>query len=331
MIGHITLSEPSQNSNLPDFIVKWVDVGVFVVNKNMEIMLWNGFMSNHSGCSADTVIGKNLFECFPDLPKTWLSKKIQGVFLLKNFAFTSWEQRPYLFRFPHNRPITGSIDYMFQNCTFMPVKSETGEVDSVCITLFDATDIGISQSNLQTAMKCLRESSNRDGLTGIYNRRYLEQQLSVEYSRCKRYGTTLSFIIFDLDHFKKVNDNFGHLAGDKVLCDVSQRISGLLRTVDVFGRYGGEEFGIILPDTPQEGALTLAERLRQAIAEEPVTYKGTIIPVTISIGVAGFQLETPDYEHLIHWADLALYYGKENGRNRVTCYSPDLESKNSAG
>lgn len=327
MIGHITLSEPSQPPNLPDFIVKWVDVGVFVVNKNMEVTLWNNFMSNHSGFSAETVIGKNLFECFPELPKIWLSKKIQGVFLLKNFAFTSWEQRPYLFRFPHNRPITGNIDYMFQNCTFMPVKSETGEVDSVCITLFDVTDTGISQSNLKVAMQCLSESSNRDGLTGIYNRRYLEQQLSVEFARCKRYGDSLSFVIFDLDHFKKVNDNYGHLAGDKVLCDVSQRISKLLRTDDVLGRYGGEEFCIILPETPKDGALILAERLRQTIAQEPVTYKETTITVTVSIGVTGFELDTPNYEHLIHCADLALYYGKENGRNRVTCYTPDLELK----
>jgi len=284
-------------------------------------------MSNHSGHSADTVIGKNLFECFPELPKTWLSKKIQGVFLLKNFAFTSWEQRPYLFRFPHNRPITGEIDYMYQNCTFMPVKGEAGEIDSVCITLFDATDIGISQTDLKEAMKCLSESSNRDGLTGIYNRRYLEQRLSAEFDRCRRYKNQFSFVIFDLDHFKKVNDNYGHLAGDEVLCVVSQRINSLLRTVDVLGRYGGEEFGIILPATPMEGALILAERLRQAIAQAPVTYKEITIPVTVSIGISEFEMEAPNYEHLIHCADLALYYGKENGRNRVTCYTPELESK----
>lgn len=321
-----TLSESPQNIHLPDFIVKWVDVGIFVVDREMNITLWNNFMANHSGHSADTVIGKNLFECFPELPKAWLGKKIQSVFILKNFAFTSWEQRPYLFRFPHNRPITGGVDFMYQNCTFMPVKNETGEVESVCTTLFDVTDMGISQTELRSAMERLSESSNRDGLTGIYNRRYLEQRLATEFDRSKRYGGHFSFMLFDLDHFKKVNDTYGHLAGDAVLCAISQRINSLLRTVDVLGRYGGEEFGVILPSVNLEGAIVVAEKLKQIVAQTPVIFKETAIPITVSIGVTEFKTETPNYEHLIHYADIALYFGKENGRNRVTCYTDELES-----
>lgn len=324
------MSESPQNIHLPDFIIKWVDVGIFVVNREMKIILWNNFMANYSGHSTDTVVGKNLFECFPELPKAWLAKKIQSVFILKNFAFTSWEQRPYLFRFPHNRPITGCADFMYQNCTFMPVKDETGEVDSVCITLFDATDTGVSQTELKNAMERLSESSNRDGLTGIYNRRYLEQHLATEFDRSRRYGSHFSFMLFDLDHFKKVNDTYGHLAGDTVLCTVSQRINSLLRTVDVLGRYGGEEFGVILPSTNLEGAVVLAEKLKEIVAQAPVIYKETAIPLTVSIGVTEFTAETPNYEHLIHCSDLALYYSKENGRNRVTCYTSDLLAKNSA-
>ena len=321
------MSESTQNIHLPDFIVKWVDVGIFVVDREMNITLWNNFMANHSGRSAETVIGRNLFECFPELSKPWLGKKIQSVFLLKNFAFTSWEQRPYLFRFPHNRPITGGVDFMYQNCTFMPVKNETGEVGSVCVTLFDATDTGISQTGLRNAMERLSESSNRDGLTGIYNRRYLEQRLATEFDCSKRYEGHFSFMLFDLDHFKKVNDTYGHLAGDAVLCAISQRIGGLLRTVDILGRYGGEEFGVILPSTSLEGAVVAAEKLKQVVARTPVMYKETAIPVTVSIGVAEFKAETPNYEHLIHCADIALYFSKGNGRNRVTCYTDELESE----
>ena len=321
------MSESTQNIHLSDFIVKWVDVGIFVVDREMNITLWNNFMANHSGRSAETVIGRNLFECFPELSKPWLGKKIQSVFLLKNFAFTSWEQRPYLFRFPHNRPITGGVDFMYQNCTFMPVKNETGEVGSVCVTLFDATDTGISQTGLRNAMERLSESSNRDGLTGIYNRRYLEQRLATEFDCSKRYEGHFSFMLFDLDHFKKVNDTYGHLAGDAVLCAISQRIGGLLRTVDILGRYGGEEFGVILPSTSLEGAVVAAEKLKQVVARTPVMYKETAIPVTVSIGVAEFKAETPNYEHLIHCADIALYFSKGNGRNRVTCYTDELESE----
>ena len=293
----------------------------------MEVTLWNNFMANHSGRSAEDVIGKNLFESFPELPKPWLSKKIEGVFLLKNLAFTSWEQRPYLFLFSHNRPITGEISHMYQNFTFMPVKNETGEIDSVYITLFEMTDTAILQTELKNAFDSLSEISNRDGLTGMYNRRYLEQRLSMEFDRCRRYTGEFSFLIFDLDHFKKVNDTYGHLAGDEVLCAVSKRIHSLLRTVDVLGRYGGEEFGIILPSTSLEGALVVAEKLRQVVAQTPIMFKDIAIPVTTSIGVAEFKPDMANYEHLIHCADLALYYGKENGRNRVTSYSPELESK----
>ncbi len=308
--------------NLPDFIVEWIDVGILVVNRNMEITLWNHFMARHSERHADEVIGKNLFSCFPDLPETWLAKKIQSVFLLKNFAFTSWEQRPYLFRFPHNRPITGGCEFMFQNCTFLPVKNESGEVESVCITLMDATDIAFSQTLLKEALETLGESSNRDGLTGIYNRRYLEKHIAIEFDRAKRYGEPFSFILFDLDHFKKVNDGYGHLGGDEVLRSVAERVGSMLRTTDTFGRYGGEEFGIILPSTSLEDSCFLAERVRQTIEQAPVDFQDTQIKVSISMGVSAFKMDQSSYKQLIDEADQALYASKEAGRNRVTCHPP---------
>lgn len=320
------MTNSEQNVHLPDFIVKWVDVGIFVVNRDMQVSLWNNFMTNHSGLAASEVIGKNLFECFPELPKTWLSKKIQSVFILKNFAFTSWEQRPYLFRFPHNRPITGGVEHMYQNCTFLPVKNVQGEVESVCVTLFDATDVAISQILLKQALVSLSESNNRDGLTGIFNRRYLEQRLSTEFDRVKRYGGEFSFIMFDLDYFKKVNDTYGHLGGDEVLCSVANEVSKLLRTSDIVGRYGGEEFGIILPATELEGARVFAERLRQSIAEAPVAYKDSSIAVSVSMGLIQYSSATPTYESMINGADMALYASKKGGRNRVTCYAPEMEA-----
>ena len=287
-------------------------------------------MANHSGHTAEEVIGRDLFECFPELPKIWLAKKIKSVIILKNFAFTSWEQRPYLFRFPHNRPITGGVDHMFQNCTFLPVKNERGEVDSICVTLFDATDIAMSQSELKAALDSLSESSNRDGLTGVFNRRYLEQHLASEFNRVKRYGGEFSFILFDLDYFKKVNDTYGHLGGDEVLCAISKLVSHMLRSNDILGRYGGEEFGIILPATHMEDAFKLADRLRDAISKSPVLFNGISIHVSISVGISTYEPETPNYEHLISCSDMALYASKDSGRNRVTCYSSDMATLESS-
>jgi signal transduction histidine kinase len=132
-----------------------MEVGAFAVDAEMRIVLWNRFMAIHSGKHSEDLIGNNLFESFPELPQKWLEKKIKNVFLLKNYAFTSWEQRPYLFRFHHNRPITGGVDTMQQNCTFLPVKNAQEEVEYVCITLFDLTDTAIFQNKLNQVIETL--------------------------------------------------------------------------------------------------------------------------------------------------------------------------------
>ena len=319
------MSDSTPSFNLAETVVKWVDVGIFVVNKNFEVQLWNNFMAHHSGRLSQDVIGKNLFEAFPDLPQPWFTKKINTVFLLNNFSFVSWENRPFLFRFAHNRPITGGVDHMYQNCMLLPLKAEQGKPEAVCVMVFDATDTAIAQNLLKQALETISEISNRDGLTGIYNRRYLENRLSSEYDRTRRYGGTFSMILFDLDFFKKVNDTYGHLAGDKVLVEISARVRDMLRSSDVIGRYGGEEFVLILPETPLEGARQIAERLREAVALAPVIFDTTPIRVTISMGVTEYQADMDDYATLTHQSDVALYASKGAGRNCVTCYTPDLE------
>ncbi len=319
------MSDSAPSFNLAETVVKWVDVGIFVLNKNFEVQLWNNFMAHHSGRLTEDVVGKNLFEAFPDLPKPWFTKKVNTVFLLNNFAFISWENRPYLFRFAHNRPITGGADHMYQNCMLLPLKAEQGKPEAVCVMVFDATDTAIAQNLLKQALETISEISNRDGLTGIYNRRYLENRLSSEFDRTRRYGGTFSMILFDLDFFKKVNDTYGHLAGDKVLVEIAARVRDKLRSSDVIGRYGGEEFVLILPETPLDGARQFAERLREAVALEPVIFDDTPIRVTISMGVTEHHAGMPGYATLTHQSDIALYASKAAGRNCVTCYAPELE------
>ncbi len=304
------------------FIVDRVNVGIIVVDKEMEVLLWNHFMAVNSGREAHEVLGNNLFDSFSGLPEKWLRKKINSVFILKNFAFTGWEQRSYLFQFRHNRPVTGSTDFMMQNCTFLPIMGANGEVQAVCITVFDVTDISIYQNQLKDAMAKLEDMSIRDGLTEIYNRRYIETQLAAEFDRCRRYDGTMSAILFDLDHFKNVNDTYGHLAGDEVLRQVSKTLVDVLRTSDVAGRYGGEEFTVILPNTSLEGGMKSAERIRSAIEKLHIVFEGQHIPVTVSIGVTEFRKETKSHEAMLQEADTALYICKENGRNQSRAYDP---------
>lgn len=306
------------------FIVNRVNVGIFTVNKFMQVTLWNKFMEIHCGRRAEEIIGKDLFACFPDLPKMWLKKKIKSVFVLRNFSFTSWEQRPYLFKFQHNRPITGGVEFMYQNCAFLPVKNPQGIVESVCITLFDVTDACISQNELQNAKASLKEMSTKDALTGIFNRGYLEDELIKEFKRIRRYGGELSLVIFDIDFFKKINDSHGHLAGDEVLKSIARQTMQIVRSSDIAGRYGGEEFAIILPGVNINGAFSLGERLRKQIAERPVSFNGGPVSATISVGISEINAITSSHEQLIKEADTALYYSKRHGRNRVTQYSAQL-------
>jgi diguanylate cyclase (GGDEF)-like protein len=298
-----------------DFILDRIDVGVFIVDTKLVVQSWNQFMSAHSGKSAADVIGKTLPELFPELSVRWFQKKIDSVVILKNRAFTSWRQRPYLFAFNHNRPVTGGVEYMYQNCTLIPIKNSSGEVTSVCITIQDATDEGMSHLILQQTMSRLEVSSRTDGLTMLANRMHWESCLLQECKRASRYGAITSLIMFDLDHFKNINDTYGHLAGDEVLRAVAAILQQTIRETDIAGRYGGEEFAVIATDTPVDRAMLLAERIRAAIEGLNVIYDDQRIPVTVSLGVAGYTAEMDSHEALISCADDALYKAKHNGRN----------------
>lgn len=316
----------SPTPELLDFIVDRINVGVLILNENMEIQLWNKFMAANSGKNADDVLGKNLFDLFPELPQRWLSKKVSSVFMLKNFAFTSWEQRPYLFQFQHNRPVTGGMEHMCQDLTLMPVKNAAGEVESICIIVFDVTDTAIYQTMHKAAMTKLEMVSRVDGLTQLFNRSHWQSRLAEEFSRAARYGTPLSLIMFDLDHFKSINDTYGHLGGDAVLIQVARIVREAVRENDIPGRYGGEEFGVILVNTPKDGAMIVAERIRATIDSSPVSFEDGEIPASASLGVTTLLDGVTDSEELIADADAALYYGKENGRNQVTHFS-DIQDK----
>ncbi|MBB5017658.1 diguanylate cyclase (GGDEF)-like protein [Chitinivorax tropicus] len=309
---------PGQLLELNPPIVEHIEVGIFVVNSAFEVQLWNQFMVRHSGKTAEEVLSHNLFDLFPELPQKWLEKKLRSVFLLKHFSFVSWEQRPYLFKFPHNRPITGGVDFMQQSCTFMPLRGEQGQIENICALLYDMTDVAIYQRQLQQALHQLEETNNRDALTGVFNRRYTMQRLLNEAERAQRYHSPLSVLMFDLDHFKQINDTLGHLAGDEVLRVCSRHVVQLLRESDILGRFGGEEFLIILPQTDLDGVKLLGDRLRHAIEQLDVLIEDKTIQITASFGGACLMEGMQDIEDLIQVADLALYQSKHAGRNRVT-------------
>ncbi len=173
---------------------------------------------------------------------------------------------------------------------------------------------------LLEANKKLRELAYRDGLTGLYNHRYFQEILEREIKRARRYKKPLSLLMIDIDHFKKINDTYGHLHGDEVLKRLAQIFSESIRACDYAARYGGEEFSIILPETPLNGALNVAERLRQRVKNTPIVLADQEIRVTISIGLAAYENTQREItrSQLISLADKALYQSKMAGRDRVT-------------
>ncbi len=162
-----------------------------------------------------------------------------------------------------------------------------------------------------------REHAVRDALTGLWNRRRFEERREQALAESDRYGDPVSLIMFDIDYFKRVNDNMGHDAGDRVLKHVAQLVQREVRDVDVLARHGGEEFAVLLPKTPMKEAGEVANRIREAIQNHPLVYKDQPVMITASFGVTSYPEGTQEHEHLVSLADKALYQAKSNGRNRV--------------
>ena len=191
-------------------------------------------------------------------------------------------------------------------------------------------ELHIALQELEEANKELQEKNTLDELTGLYNRRFYDQKILAEFRRSRRNLTPLSLVVIDIDHFKQVNDNYGHLAGDECLIAVSACIKRCLRrSADISCRYGGEEFCLILPETDSKGAISLAEELRESVEDCQINYNNITVKLTISCGISTYlQQHNVKPEHLFALADKALYEAKDNGRNQVIQHDFEKVSDN---
>ncbi len=190
------------------------------------------------------------------------------------------------------------------------VRGAGGELENFVSVFRDISEQKALQAELELA-------ANHDGLTGLYNRSRFDRILRDELTRQQRYGPSPSLVMFDVDHFKAVNDTHGHDVGDRVLVELTRRVDDCVRASDTLGRWGGEEFLILLPETAGDAAAAMAERIRARVESEPFPEVGT---VTVSLGVATAGLR-PTADELVKRADDALYQAKREGRNRV-CVAP---------
>jgi diguanylate cyclase (GGDEF)-like protein len=200
-------------------------------------------------------------------------------------------------------------------------------------TYYHATRQRLEDSfcQLKEAHRQLESLSRQDSLTSMNNRRALMEALALEFHRSRRYRHQFALLFLDVDHFKEINDRYGHTFGDHVLLHVVQLARGMIRPSDIIGRYGGEEFVLGLVECDQAGALQIAERIRLRIAQDQFTWEHHVTTVTVSIGVAMLSADIDHVETFITRADQAMYDAKRRGRNRVELYNEESASKNQPG
>lgn len=295
-----------------------LDAGLVVIDREYHVCAWNSFMQNYSGIHAEAIMGKSLFETCPDLPESWLRAKLESARKLKTRGFSNWEDRPVVFEFKNFSPVSQGLLKMYQNMVITPLKSPTGDVTHFAIMLQDVSDVAKSKMHLKRSNEKLTEIGRTDGLTGLFNRTFWEANFVDEFHIVQTTGKVSSLVMFDIDRFKNVNDTYGHALGDRVIKETAKQLMKAARGTDVCGRYGGEEFAVLLTGTTADQAMYFAERLRKKIEQTPVVLDGNQLNYTISLGIT--ECRTDDANHL-QWlmrADKALYQSKELGRNKTT-------------
>ena len=200
---------------------------------------------------------------------------------------------------------------LWLDINFVPLFDDNGELAYYAAIERDLTE----HKKLQFALEAMART---DGLTGLANHQAFMEQAKNEFSRARRYSRSLSVIMIDIDHFKLINDKHGHAAGDQVLRQLGQRCHNRLRDSDFLGRIGGEEFALLLPDTPQDNALYVAERMRKQLGKTSIELdNGITLNITASFGVAAMNENDRDFNAVLQRADAAMYEAKHAGRNQV--------------
>ncbi len=296
-----------------------LSIGTAVIDRSLQIVFWNRWLAEHSMLSQEEVIGRPIHEVMPALIKKGFVKKAREVFHSGQPSFFNKKLHQNIFPFYSGRSyIEKQLAPMEQTVILSPLLDNEGNTSEVLISVFDISDWISYQNELLRTQTELQRLSQTDDLTQVPNRRSVMDRLTDELLVHKRKKRPLSLALLDIDHFKKINDSFGHHTGDMILCEMAQLVSGMLRDYDAMGRYGGEEFVIVLPETNGEHAFKVADRLRELIEKHEFSVNDRAYRITVSLGIAckGDE-ETPTLEELFKEADRCLYLAKASGRNRT--------------
>ena len=288
-------------------------IGVLMVDKDCRIHRWNQWMVNKTGITSDQACGKLLTELFKDFNSPRLLSAIELCINHKSPQLISQTLNRFVLPIPTS--IKGH-EMMQQQVSVAPLNDCNGKVLAI-ISINDVTEnVAKSAALTQLAMK-LESQSNRDQLTGAYNRHFLWTWLEPQIKQCTRHGNALGCLMLDIDHFKSINDSYGHDVGDEVLRVFSNLLNELLRESDVLVRYGGEEFVALLPHADPVASLEIANRILDIVRNSSI-HSLRQGEVRCSIGISCWTEDTPwSAEELLKEADLHLYQAKNSGRDRV--------------
>lgn len=293
-------------------IVDTIDIGLIVLDRELIVRGWNRWMEFHSGIPAAEIVGTPILQHYANLTEPKYRRLFKSVLTFGSYACFSQKLHQYLIPLKNLHASAAQLPYMQQSCSAAPLRDNQGSIIGLFISVHDVTEYTSYENKLL-------EMTKVDALTRLFNRSHLEKRLSEELERARRFGNSFSIIMIDIDYFKNINDTRGHLCGDHALRQLAAILQQMVRAVDVVGRYGGEEFCCVLPETSAANAVILAERLRCRVAESIFSYGTEQFGFTVSLGVAECGVGANTLESLVGLADGALYHAKNTGRNRVVC------------
>jgi diguanylate cyclase (GGDEF)-like protein len=291
-------------------IFEVINIGIVVLDKELKIYKWNRWMEHHSKIPSVQIVGHSIFEFFPQLDTKWFKRSCKSVFTFGNFLFFSQKLHKYIFPFKSEFSNYTEFDNMQQSGTMGPLRGENNQIQHLYIVIQDVTEIAAYEQKLL-------EMNTRDPLTGVFNRRFMNKRLQEEIERFNRYGRPFSIILQDIDFFKNINDDYGHLCGDLILKDFARLNTERLRCIDFYTRYGGEEFCCILPETRLQSAYNLAENLRLVIEKNIFSFEGRDLNITMSQGAVEMCPAISTVDQLLKCADDLVYEAKKTGRNKI--------------
>ena len=299
-----------------NIISSTINNGLIILDENLRICTWNKWLEIRTDISEEEILGKNICEEFPYINEKKLKRKIKSVLITKNPSFYSVDPHSYLIKIQSNSIVDKIFDYMQQDITIIPYDIEK---KLVCLYIYDNTELYESNHKLKVLNEKLTDLSNRDPMTNSYNRRYFSEISQKYITLSKRHKYNMSVLILDIDHFKKINDTYGHKLGDEVIITLANSLNTYVRKSDIVSRFGGEEFVILLYDISKENTLNIAETIRKNVEKLVIKSDEGDLKFTISIGVAIYD-EKEDNENIdktLTRADHALYEAKDSGRNIV--------------